>query len=211
MSGARTEGLAARAADAVASYLEGDPAGLSAVVDELTPMLWHIARQQGLAREQAEDVVQTAWLRLLAHAQQLHDCRGTLKWLITTTKRESWAVARRSRRDRPAEDSQIDRAVSSGDAVAFGASPQHQQRCAGPEEQALLSEEQALVRRHFSELEQRCRTLLLAIAFTDTPDYAGVADSLGMPIGSIGPTRGRCLAKLRTALLNDPAWEVTFR
>jgi hypothetical protein len=49
---------------------------------------------------------------------------------------------------------------------------------------------------------------LRVIAFAPVPDYAGVAASLGMPIGSIGPTRGRCLAKLRAALAADPHWEV---
>ena len=60
---------------------------------------------------------------------------------------------------------------------------------------------------HFQQLPQNCQALLRVIAFADRPDYAAVSESLGMPVGSIGPTRGRCLAKLRTALANDPAWE----
>ena len=58
-----------------------------------------------------------------------------------------------------------------------------------------------------SELPERCRRLLRVIAFADRPDYAAVAEALGMPVGSIGPTRGRCLAKLRAQLAADPAWE----
>jgi DNA-directed RNA polymerase specialized sigma24 family protein len=50
------------------------------------------------------------------------------------------------------------------------------------------------------ELSPRCQRLLRIIAFDDRPDYAGIADELGMPIGSIGPTRGRCLAKLKALL-----------
>ncbi|MGN6613012.1 MAG: sigma-70 family RNA polymerase sigma factor, partial [Angustibacter sp.] len=51
-----------------------------------------------------------------------------------------------------------------------------------------------------ARLPERCQALLRVIAFADRPDYASVAESLGMPIGSIGPTRGRCLHRLRAAL-----------
>ena len=61
--------------------------------------------------------------------------------------------------------------------------------------------------QHIAQLSERCRALLRVIAFADRPDYAAVAEALGMPVGSIGPTRGRCLAKLRQQLANDPAWE----
>ena len=61
--------------------------------------------------------------------------------------------------------------------------------------------------RHIAALPERCRALLRVIAFADRPDYAELALALGMPQGSIGPTRGRCLAKLRVALAADPSWE----
>ena len=61
--------------------------------------------------------------------------------------------------------------------------------------------------RHIAALPERCRALLRVIAFADRPDYAELSKALGMPQGSIGPTRGRCLAKLRLALAADPAWE----
>lgn len=56
-------------------------------------------------------------------------------------------------------------------------------------------------------LSERCRYLLRIIAFADRPDYAAIADALGMPVGSIGPTRGRCLATLRTALTREPSYQ----
>ena len=56
------------------------------------------------------------------------------------------------------------------------------------------------------QLPERCQTLLRVIAFAAKPDYAQIARALGMPVGSIGPTRGRCLAKLRLALAADPRW-----
>ena len=60
---------------------------------------------------------------------------------------------------------------------------------------------------HVQGLPERCRELMRVIAFADRPDYALIAESLGMPVGSIGPTRGRCLAKLRQLLASDPQWE----
>ena len=62
--------------------------------------------------------------------------------------------------------------------------------------------------QHIEGLPERCRALLRVIAFADRPDYAELAQALGMPQGSIGPTRGRCLAKLRLALAQDPSWEM---
>ena len=84
-----------------------------------------------------------------------------------------------------------------------------------PSDERAESVEDAVIRsdtdhrlwQHIEALPERCRTLLRVIAFADRPDYAELAKALGMPQGSIGPTRGRCLAKLRVALANDPTWE----
>ena len=64
----------------------------------------------------------------------------------------------------------------------------------GPESAALASAEGRVIWRHIESLSERCRSLLRVVAFSDRPDYASVAQALGMPVGSIGPTRGRCLA-----------------
>lgn len=192
-----TDSLAARAATAFVAFRDGEASGMSRLVDEVTPILWHVARQQGLDQSTAEDVVQTALLRLVEHADRIVDELGILKWLITTTKREAWRQAKIGRR----ED-----AVDELDLVHEAGSPEV---TPGPEQAVLASERQTVVWRHFQALPERCRTLLRAIAFTDKPDYASVAEALGMPIGSIGPTRGRCLAKLRILLVSDPAWGET--
>ena len=76
-----------------------------------------------------------------------------------------------------------------------------------PEERVLQSDTEARLWQHVAQLPERCQALLRVIAFADRPDYAAVAKSLGMPVGSIGPTRGRCLAKLRSLLDTDIAWE----
>ena len=62
---------------------------------------------------------------------------------------------------------------------------------------------------HVKELNPRCQALLRVVAFATKPDYAAISAALGMPVGSIGPTRGRCLATLRTALSNDPRWSMS--
>ncbi len=189
-------GLADRAAAAFAAYRAGDETAMSELVGMLTPLLWHTARSQGLDAGSAEDVVQTAWLRLYEHAAAVTDPQAVLKWVVTTTRREAWAVSKAGRRAdlvaEPAVD--LDSATPPTDA---------------PDATLLRGETQRLLWRHLRSLPERCQSLLRVIAVADRPDYAAIAESLGMPIGSIGPTRGRCLAKLRAALEADPTWAVT--
>jgi RNA polymerase sigma factor (sigma-70 family) len=198
-TGGSTESLAQQAAEAFSAQREGDPDGMARLVDVLTPLLWHTARAQGLTRAQAEDVVQTTWLQLVKHREAITDARGILKWLITTTRRESWAVVRRSRREDITDD--LGEVLDGAPATPDG--PE------GPEQLVVRGQEQRVLWQHFAALSARCQQLLRVIALAERPDYGQVAEALGMPVGSIGPTRGRCLAKLRQALTSDPAWEVT--
>jgi RNA polymerase sigma factor (sigma-70 family) len=188
-----TRSLAELAATAFADYRDGRPESMSELVDSTTTLLWHTARAQGLSGPQAEDVVQNTWLSLVQHASGITDPRGVLKWLLTTTRREAWAVSKRARREDVREDM--------GDAMPDVAVTRDE-----PAEAIVRSQEQGMLWRHFKDLPERCQQLLRVIAIAERPDYAQVADALGMPMGSIGPTRGRCLAKLRAALLGDPGW-----
>ena len=192
---AGADSLATRAANAFRSYRDGQAAGMDTLVDEVTPLLWAVARQQGLAHQAAEDVVQNSWLKLVEHAPSIADPQSVLKWLITTTKREAWSTGARGHREEPAPHADV--AGVETDATA-----------PSPELTVLTGADDRLVWEHFATLPARCQTLLRAIAFADRPDYARVAQALGMPVGSIGPTRGRCLAKLRLALVADPRWEM---
>jgi RNA polymerase sigma factor (sigma-70 family) len=192
---AGAESLAARAASSFRAYRGGDPSGMSTLVDEVTPLLWSVARQQGLDRPAAEDVVQGSWLKLVEHASAINDPQSVLKWLITTTKRDAWQFSARHRREEPARHAD----VSEQDVDDVSPSP---------EDSVMEHEEFGLMWQHFSSLSDRCKALLRVIAYADRPDYASVAEALGMPVGSIGPTRGRCLAKLRLALSSDPRWEM---
>lgn len=190
---AAADNLADRAAVAFRAYLDGDEASMGDLIDLLTPILWHVARSQRLDASPAEDVVQTAWLRLVEHAQRVSDPQSVMKWLIVTVRRESWRVLKRAAGTE-----------STGDETAFETGIRPPQL--GPESVVMANDELKRLWSHVASLPERCQALLRVIAFADRPDYGAIAESLGMPVGSIGPTRGRCLAKLRAALERDEAW-----
>ena len=169
----------------------GDTAALADVVRELNPLLWHVARAEGLTAEEAADVVQTTWLELLRRLHEIRSPRAVTAWLVTAARREAWRVRELSRRQVPDGAAQLE-SVTDPDP--------------GPGEQLLSDERDQALWRHFQQLPERCRTLLRIVAQVARPDYAAVAEAMGMPVGSIGPTRGRCLAKLRALLLADPGW-----
>ncbi|WP_076261256.1 RNA polymerase sigma factor [Intrasporangium flavum] len=185
------DGLGTLAGKAFAAYLGGERERLSELVDLVTPVLWNAARSQGANPATCEDAVQTAFLQLVDRAESIHEPAAVLGWLVVVVKREVWRLARGSRREIGVEEV-----------------PEAPAQSLDPEAQAVLSERQGVLWRHVSTLSPRCQELLRVIAFADRPDYAAIAESLGMPVGSIGPTRGRCLQKLRTTLGSDPGWAV---
>jgi RNA polymerase sigma factor (sigma-70 family) len=168
----------------------GQAGAFDEAVRELNPLLWHVARAQGLGSEEAADVVQTTWLALLRQLHEIRTPQALTGWLVTTARREAWRVRDRSRRQHPTETPL---------AALVAAEPP-------PDEQVVLDERDRILWEHFQTLTPRCQTLLRVVAQVHRPDYAAVAEAMGMPRGSIGPTRGRCLAKLRELLLADPVW-----
>jgi RNA polymerase sigma factor (sigma-70 family) len=163
----------------------GHSEAFDGLVIEFTPMLWQVARATGLSRADAEDVVQTAWLNLLSHLDTIHTPAALTAWLVTTTKREAWRVSKAGHRQTP-EDPEVLIAIPD--------------QADGSEERVILADEHQQLRRAFLTLEPRCRELLRIVAFVPRPDYSEMAVRLGMARGSVGPTRGRCLEKLRAAL-----------
>lgn len=186
------ETLASRAAALFRAFRDGDEHTMGELVALLTPILWHTARAQRLDHQGAEDVVQMAWLALVRNAQSISDPQAVMQWLMVTVRREAWRVVKRSDRVEPREFEADDLTSTPADL---------------PEEQVLRGATDSRLWQHIAALSERCRALLRVIAFADRPDYAAVAQALDMPVGSIGPTRGRCLAKLREALASDPHWE----
>ena len=190
--GAVEDSLAVRAGRLFAAYRAGDGAAMSGLVRVLTPILWHTVRSTRLDTATAEDVLQTVWLSLVRHGDTIAEPNAVLQWLVVTTKREAWRVSRAQERVRP-EDIETTRAGETDGRPEVG-------------EQVAGAQADEVLWRHVEQLPERCRTLLRVIAFAAKPDYAQIARALGMPVGSIGPTRGRCLAKLRLALGADPRW-----
>jgi RNA polymerase sigma factor (sigma-70 family) len=186
------DSLATRAGRLFDKYREGDQAKMGDLVRLLTPILWHTARSSRLDSAAAEDVLQTVWLTLVRKSDTITESIAVLQWLVVSTKREAWRVARNQLRFRPEDLESATSEASYGESI---------------EEAVLRDENDYRLWRHIERLPERCRTLLRVIAFADRPDYAELAKALGMPQGSIGPTRGRCLAKLRIALAQDPTWE----
>jgi RNA polymerase sigma factor (sigma-70 family) len=169
----------------------GELTALDEVVEELNPLLWSVARAEGLTHEDAADVVQTTWLELVRQMHMIRSPLALTAWLLQATKREAWHTgARRRKRAGPGIDFLEDVPDATPD----------------PAEQVVTTGAHGVLWQHFARLSERCKTLLRVVAHADRPDYAGIAEALGMPHGSIGPTRGRCLAKLRAMLVADPAW-----
>lgn len=173
------------AAELFRRFRDGDSAALDDLVRLLTPVLWHVVRAYGLEQDHAEDVVQTTWLRLVRGHAKIADPQAVSSWVIVSARREAWRVAKQSKRVSAVDD----------DILA-----EHIPDAASAESHVVLTDDQRQLWAAVNTLNERCRRLLRVVAFEDRPDYASLAKDLAMPVGSIGPTRGRCLTKLREAL-----------
>lgn len=175
-----------RATDGFDRWIAGEPAGLDDLVAVMTPVLWHVVRSYRLSESAAEDVIQTTWLALVRRRTTILDSVAVGGWLTTTARREAWRVANAGSSATPVEDDEL-------------APMLPRQRSA--EETVVQHDEGDRLWVAVDTLPERCRRLLRIVAFENRPDYRELAADLGMPVGSIGPTRGRCLAKLRVALM----------
>jgi RNA polymerase sigma factor (sigma-70 family) len=186
---ANKPGRAARMADLLSAARAGSEDALGQIVNELSPLLWQVARSAGLSQGDAEDVLQTVWMRLITHLDGIHDAGALTGWLVTTTKREAWRVRAAGRKQLPADQD------------VFADLPD---KGPGSEEQVIVEDQRRELWAAIGMLSRRCQELLRIMAFAPRSDYATVAAALGMRVGSIGPTRGRCLAKLRALLADGP-------
>ncbi|HQR27862.1 MAG TPA: sigma-70 family RNA polymerase sigma factor [Nocardioides sp.] len=183
--GDRNGAVWGQAAACFRRWLDGDQGGLDDLVRLMTPVLWHVVRAYRLSPEVAEDVLQTTWLALVRRRDSIQDSVAVGGWLTTTARREAWRVGQKVARDVPVDDQEFQVALPT-------------QRSA--EADAVEHDEQQRLWLAVGTLDERCQRLLRIVAFEHRPDYRTVASTLDMPVGSIGPTRSRCLAKLRVAL-----------
>jgi RNA polymerase sigma factor (sigma-70 family) len=168
----------------VRSAAGGERTAWEALVQEFTPMIWAVARAHRLHQADAADVAQTTWLRLVEHLGQLQDPTRVGAWLATTARRECLRVLREGERE-----------VLVGEEGPEGASAE-----LPPGDELLLTERDDALRASFSRLRASDQALLRLLAAEPRPAYEEIAAALGIPIGSIGPTRQRALARLRDEL-----------
>ena len=169
----------------------GDVAAWNDLVDRFSSLVWATARAHRLSRDDAADVAQTTWLRLVEHLDRIREPERLGGWLAITARRESLRSLRLNGRELPSDD-----------ADAFE-SPADD----SPELGLLTGERDTALWRAFARLCERCQALLRLLAAPTEPSYDEVGAALGMPVGAIGPTRGRCLEKLRSFIALDPQFQ----
>jgi RNA polymerase sigma factor (sigma-70 family) len=170
--------------DLVMRARNGDQQAWDALVERYAPLIWSICRRYRLGSADAEDVNQSVWLTLVDQLAALREPAALPGWLATTTQRECGRVLRAARKPQAgwyvldAEDIADEQAVTA-------------------EEELLQTERHAALREAFTYLPPSCQQLI-AMLIQDPPvPYVQISAELGIPVGSIGPTRRRCLAKLR--------------
>jgi RNA polymerase sigma factor (sigma-70 family) len=169
----------------VAAADAGDEGAWATLVKRFSGLVWSVVRAHGLGGADAADVCQTTWLLCVEHLGSVRQPESLGAWLATTARHESLRVLRRSFRQVPT-DVDIDAPVEDDLAAIDARSAADEQR------RALWSA--------FERLSPPCQSLLRVFMADPPPSYNEVAAALEMPIGSIGPTRGRCLERLRQAL-----------
>ena len=167
-------GLARRAAD-------GDERAWEALVARLDGVLRSVLRRYRLAPADVDDVVQTTWLRALGHLHRLDEPGAIGSWLVVTARREALRSLQRGVREALTDELE-----------PFDAEDETR-----PEQVALERERDAALRRAVARLAGRQRELVVRLLATPAPTYEELSEQLDMPIGSIGPTRERALARLR--------------
>jgi RNA polymerase sigma factor (sigma-70 family) len=164
----------------------GDKHAWERLVDQYSRLIWSITREFKLVESDAADVVQTTWMRLIEHIDRLQHPERVGSWLAATARNECLRnLAARKR------------IVLAHEVESFDAPADDE-----PEvDEALLAQERAeVVRDAMAHLPRRWQRLLELLMADPPVSYAEISDELGLPIGSIGPTRGRCLARLRVLL-----------
>jgi RNA polymerase sigma factor (sigma-70 family) len=180
---------AERVADLVNLGAAGDQQAWNSLVAAFGPMIWAIARVHRLGDADAADVSQATWLALFEHLGRLNDPARVGAWLATTARRQCLRILRDKERRVPVGDE-------------FPAQESHDP---APGEQLLLSERDAALWHSLAKLRASDQALLRLLTAEPAPAYEEISAALDMPIGSIGPTRQRALARLREQLDNGPA------
>ena len=183
--------------DLVMRARNSDKQAWDALVERYAPLIWSICRRYGLGGADADDVGQTVWLHLVDQLDRLRDPAALAGWLATTARRECLRVLRAAQR-----------LQASGHVPDIENIPDQHAPIA--EQELLTAERHAALREAFTCLPSRCQQLMVLLLEDPPLPYAQISARLGIPAGSIGPSRARCLNKLRrhpaiAALMNTEA------
>lgn len=169
-------------AELIERIRDGDRSAWDELVDQHSPFLWRLARSIVNDDAAASDAMQTAWLRLLQHVDRINDPSAVRGWLATTTRREAIALSKSMQRLGSAEPGSwsLDRPTEPVD---------------DPGELTASNQQHATVLTALRGLSEKCQQLLTMHAHKVAYDV--IAEVMELAIGSIGPTKARCLEQLR--------------
>ena len=177
--------LALSAEDLVAGIRAGDESAWHALSEQYEPLLRWLARRCGLSAEDAGDAVQLTWLRCLEHIDQLTDASKLNSWLVTICRRECIRLATRARREVPHDAPDIARLIDDG------------HKASDPCTETALRDQCNRLYLAIKALPGRQRTVLVELLRREDQSYLDLSRRLGLPVGSIGPTRQRAVSRLR--------------
>lgn len=177
--------------DLLRSAALGDEEAWNAIVDRFQNLVWATARAHRLSRDDAADVAQTTWLRLVENLDRIREPERVGAWLATTARRECLRHIRLHARELPTDEADVFESESGDEPVLA----------------MLTSERESGLWRAFARLSERCQALLRLLVSQDDPSYEEIGAALDIPVGAIGPTRMRCLEKLRSLAGADPAFQ----
>ena len=186
--------------DLVTRAANGDKQAWDALVERYAPLIWSICRRHQLGDTDADDIGQAVWLQLVSHLDTIRDPAVLAGWLATMTRRQCVKARRQER------GSQAIRHMLDAETIP-------DEHAGTAERELLLTERHAALREAFSRLPPDCQRLIALLVEDPPVPYAQISATLGIPVGSIGPSRGRCLDKLRrdpaiAALINTTAASV---
>jgi RNA polymerase sigma factor (sigma-70 family) len=170
--------------DLLHAAASGDQAAWDAIVDRFSSLVWATARAHRLSPDDAADVAQTTWLRLVEHLGRIREPDKLGAWLATTARNESLRLIRVGTREQPSDA--VDLFEAPADDVF--------------DRLVLSRERDGALWRGFATLSERCQALLRLLVADEEPSYEEIGAALDIPIGSIGPTRSRCLDRLRSTV-----------
>jgi RNA polymerase sigma factor (sigma-70 family) len=166
----------------VARAMNGDQLAWQHIVLRFEPLVQSICRRFGLAGTDTDDVSGSVWFRLVTHLTDIREPAALPGWLKTTAQRECLTLLRTRVREIPIEDLEV---TAPGETAPYS--------------RLLVEERRAALRKAFARLSSRDQKLLAMLFAAPPRSYERISAVLGMPIGAIGPTRQRCLARLRSS------------